>query len=73
MNNDYKQLYVCRNHYLGLVSKDRVVDFLPDGLHHCQMVGCRFSSFREVLIGAPGSRKTRYVSLSANGEIMESA
>lgn len=70
MSEGYKQLYVCRKHYLGLVLKDRVVDFLPEQLHDCQMVGCRSPSFREVLVGAPGSRKTRYVSLK-NNELVE--
>ena len=41
---------MCRKHYIGLVVKGRVGDYLPAS-GHCQMVGCRDPALRRVLIG----------------------
>ena len=61
-------LLVCRGHYVALVARHKVADFLAYSLGSCQMVGCHKPSFRRVLVNGEVSP---FVGLSPSGELVE--
>ena len=63
-------LFVCRNHYFGLVSRGKVKDFYVFRLATCQMVGCASISYRKVLVG-DGQAQARQVFIKPDGSLYE--
>ena len=60
-------LLVCRKHYIGLVIKGKVGDYLPAS-GYCQMVGCNDRAVRRVLIG---EGKSANVAIDDKGRVQE--
>ena len=67
-SGEAKTLYVCRGHYIQLVSRRKVADFVKYSLGFCQMVGCGKNAYRRVLINGEISG---FVSVSEDGELVE--
>ena len=60
-------LLVCREHYIALVVRGKVGDYLPAS-GYCQMVGCNDRAVRRVLIG---EGKSANVTVDDRGRVQE--
>ena len=65
-------LNVCRDHFVNLVVRNKVTDYLViwDSDVKCQMSGCRSRAVRRVLV-LDADRISRRVSVSSDGSIIE--
>ena len=68
-----KVLDVCHNHFIGLVVKGKLADFVVEKRANvrCQMVGCTSHAVRRVLILGQESRCVREVRFLPDGSLWE--
>ena len=66
-----KILYVCQRHYVQLVVKQKVADYVPEHFEKCWMYGCGLPSFRRVLLRDPSGMITKDAQIMPDGTLWE--
>ena len=64
-------LYVCEKHYIALVVRQRIADYVPEHFQRCWMVGCGMPSYRRVLLRDSSGAATKAVRLMPGGVLWE--
>ena len=64
-------LYVCEKHYIGLVVRQRIADYVPEHFQRCWMVGCDMPSYRRVLLRDASGAYTKDARMMPDGTLWE--
>ena len=64
-------LCVCEKHYIGLVVRQRIADYVPERFQKCWMFGCGLPSYRRVLLRDDSGGVTKVVKLLPGGVLWE--
>lgn len=64
-------LCVCEKHYIGLVVRQRIADYVPERFQKCWMFGCGLPSYRRVLLRDDSGSVTKVVKLLPGGVLWE--
>ena len=64
-------LYVCHRHYVCLVVRGKVADYVPERFQKCGMVGCGMPSYRRVLLRDASGAYTKDARMMPDGTLWE--